>query len=51
MMFTLFYIVCLSEAVVEVRAVQPGSTFRTEGVRTFFNFYVLTVHVRDTNIH
>ncbi len=47
-MFTLFLARCLSEAVVEVSAVQPGGSFGTEGIRAFLNFNMLPVHVCET---
>lgn len=50
MLFTLFVACGLSEAVVEVGAVQPRS-LRTEGIRAFLNFNVLAVHIGKTDVN
>ncbi len=51
MMFTLFVARCLSEAVVEVGAVQPGGPFGAEGIRAFLDFHMLPVHIGNPDVN
>ena len=39
------------ERVVKVRAVEPGFTFRAEGVRAFGELHFLTVHIGNADVH
>ena len=42
---------CLSEAVVEVGAVQPGGPFGAEGIRAFLDFNMLPVHIGNPDVN